>query len=403
MIISFKVTNFYSINEELTLDLSVKGRNFDTAGYIKSLTGNVSMFAMIVGANASGKTNILKAFSFLRWLILRQSNRAVLDTPFNVNAFPHKRFFNNNKPTSLCVVFEIGGIQYEYYVEIDQEKVLRECLKEKKAIKVKTGTTILFNRSYDEKTGKYVIKSEVKGVTKDMEILHRKDVTIFSIGSILNNPLLVGLSDYWRKIPINIFFDQFGGLSSNKDIIYDVLVLDDDKEIKKRVERILKKFDLGLDEIILRKKEDGPGNYLIENCMEKHVFGGVDYESDIRDASMGTQRIIRYMRMIISALRVGAPVFIDELDAFLHPAILSEVIDLFLDEEKNSQGSQLIFSSHSHAVMNKLDKYQIFIVEKNDSGSTEVNRLGSLGPDVRNEDNFYSKYISGYYGGNPRL
>ena len=104
-----------------------------------------------------------------------------------------------------------------------------------------------------------------------------------------------------------------------------------------------------------------------------------------------------------SSLQKGTPVIIDELDAYLHPKIVAELVALFLDEEKNTKNAQLIFSSHSHSVMNTLDKYQIFITEKNEYGATELGRLDDFGVGVRNDENFYNKYIAGYYGGVPKI
>lgn len=397
MIISLKVENFYSIKGEQVFDLSVSKQAPDNFGYSSSVIDKerISKLGMIVGANASGKTNILKALAFLQWLILKQERQenALLQNNY-------KKFFSSNEPTKFEVVFERSEVRYEYSISLSKEKILKEVLKQTKSVKAKTGTATIFSKNLDEKSGKYTIKSNLKGFPTEIDIVQRNDISIFGIGAILNIPLLVELTTYWRNVGTNVVasgwhFDSLG--------IVDLIALDNDKNLKSKVEQVLRKYDLGLDEVFIEKTEITPNQFSLTSSREKHIFKGKVYESDMADASRGTQKLIGVLRLIISSLQNGSPVVLDELDAYLHPSIVSELVNIFLDEEKNDKNSQLIFSSHSHSVMNTLDKYQIFIAEKNEEGSTELSRLDEFGSDVRNDENFYTRYISGYYGGVPKL
>lgn len=396
MIISLKVSNFYSIKGEQTLDLSVGKQAPDNYGYSPAVIDRVSKLGMIVGANASGKTNILKAIALLKWLALRQERQENL-TLQNL----YKGFFGNEKPTKFEIVFETNSIRYEYTISLLKDKIQKEVLKQTKDISVKTGTATLFSRTFNEKSSSYAIKSNIKGLPTELDLIQRDDISIFAIGAILNVPLLVELTNYWKAISDNVTLSGWDFMDALPFL--DLIELDKDPAIKSKVEKLLRKYDLGLEEVFIEKTEVAPNQFSLTGSKERHNFKGKMYESEMSDASRGTKRLIPLLRRIIPALQTGAPVILDELDAFLHPKIVTELVGIFLDEEKNEKGAQLIFSSHSHSVMNMLDKYQIFITEKNEEGVTEVSRLDSFGAEVRNDENFYSKYISGYYGGTPKL
>ncbi len=392
MIISLKVGNFYSIKNEQVLNLAVSKQAPDNFGYSNAVIDRVSKLGMLVGANASGKTNILKAFAFLQSLILKQENISLQNL--------YKKFFDSEEVTNFEVVFEKDKIRYEYTLSLSKDKILNETLKQTKDATIKTGTATIFAREFSGELNKYLIKSNLKGFPTEIDIVQRSDISIFSIGVILNIPLLVELTNYWRNVATNV---PSTGWHFDSNGIIDLIALDNDKVLKGNVEEILRKYDLGLEEVFIEKTEISPNQFSLKSSKEKHTFKGKTYESDMADASRGTQKLIGHLRLIVSALQKGSTVIIDELDAYLHPKIVTELVSLFLDEEKNTNNAQLLFSSHSHSVMNMLDKYQIFIAEKNTEGSTELSRLDDFGSDVRNGENFYNRYISGYYGGVPKL
>ena len=98
----------------------------------------------------------------------------------------------------------------------------------------------------------------------------------------------------------------------------------------------------------------------------------------------------------------GGVAVLDEFDVNLHPEIVLSLYELFIHPETNPENAQLFFSTHSHLVLNKLDKYQIILTEKNDKGQSESWRLDGVSG-VRADDNYYAKYIAGAYGAVPEL
>jgi CheY-like chemotaxis protein len=99
---------------------------------------------------------------------------------------------------------------------------------------------------------------------------------------------------------------------------------------------------------------------------------------------------------------VTKPVMIDELEADLHPDMLEPLIKLFINPETNPHNAQIIFSTHSHEVMDLLDKEQIVLVEKDEACNSEAWRLDEVSG-VRRSDNLYAKYRSGAYGAVPNI
>jgi len=397
MIISLKIKNFYSIKEEQLLDLSVRDNKDDSFGYCNSLEGKISKFSMLVGANASGKTNILRGLSFLQWFISRPDVLVPTNSGFQ---FPHKSFFGNEDPTNFEVMFEIDKKIYSYFLSLDKAKVIEEKLSVKQEINIKTGTSLIFHRKFNKTSNLYdILPDKIDNVSTKLDIFMRPDIGIVSIGSILNIPQITLLNNYWRNIKTNVNVAGYVG-----DILpIDIIAISQNQIRRVKIEKILKKFDIGLEELWIDVQTTAPRNFFIRSVKEKHIFEGIKYENDIQDASNGTKRLISVLLRLINAFENGTPVILDELDIFLHPAILEEIVDMFFDEEINAKNAQLFFSSHSHAVMNKLDKYQIVITQKNDKGYTEIKRLDSFGPEVRNDDNFYKKYTTGIYSGIPNL
>jgi len=119
--------------------------------------------------------------------------------------------------------------------------------------------------------------------------------------------------------------------------------------------------------------------------------------------SSGTQQLFIILKTILLVLDKGGIAILDEIDVNLHPEIISALIELFIQPETNPNNAQILFSTHSHRILSRLDKYQIILVEKNEKGVSESWRLDEMGNSVRADDNYYSKYIAGTYGAVPKL
>ena len=118
--------------------------------------------------------------------------------------------------------------------------------------------------------------------------------------------------------------------------------------------------------------------------------------------SSGTQATFLLLKKILPALEHGGVVIIDEMEADLHPDMITALLDLFIDRERNPHNAQIIFTCHAHEVLNDLQKDQVLLIEKDPDGFSEAWRLGDM-KGIRRDDNLYAKYRAGAYGAVPNL
>lgn len=108
------------------------------------------------------------------------------------------------------------------------------------------------------------------------------------------------------------------------------------------------------------------------------------------------------LRFILPVLENGGLALIDEFENDLHPLMLEPILDLFSNPQTNPKNAQMIFSCHAIEVLNLLEKSQVLLVEKDDQCESTACRLDSISG-IRNDQNFYAKYMAGAYGAVPRL
>lgn len=395
MIHSIKIKNFYSIKDEQSISFVASGRVPANDGYLESVGEQLSKVNLFVGANGSGKTNVLKALSFVGWLLSSSFGHPVTaDLPF-------KSFFNTTETSEIEVVFADKDRLFTYFVECDSDKILEERLSVNQLVETRRKDKILLSRKYDKITGNYIFEGDAvssKLLANSTVIIERKNASVVAIGAQFAHPVSLEVANYWHKINTNVFERGYGG-DDNFSLIRNLLEFKMNPQSQKKVERVLRKFDLGFDSLSFVAETAGD-NMNFKEVKEIHIFDGRRFENDINYASQGTRRLISIIQFVLLAIENQVPVILDEIEAFLHPDILREIIDLFIDPDVVSQ---LIFTSHSHIVMNKLDKNQIYLTEKNPkTGSTEVYNLASI-TGVRADDNYYNKYIAGAYGAIPRI
>ena len=176
--------------------------------------------------------------------------------------------------------------------------------------------------------------------------------------------------------------------------------------LRSQMSAILSNLDLGLAEVMIETtyhvdKETGA---TIETkypfCV--HRYGKQEQTLSMGFESSGTQAAFILLKKILPALEHGGVVIIDEMEADLHPDMITALLDLFIDPERNPHNAQIIFTCHAHEVLNNLQKDQILLTEKDSDGFTEAWRLGDM-KGIRRDDNLYAKYRAGAYGAVPNL
>ena len=402
MIHSFTCKNFYSFGDETVIDFTVDGNAPRNNGYFETKSGvRLSKVETVIGPNASGKTNLLKILPFLKWLIT-DSFKADPDAHLPVKPFAFGK--SEKEPTELSVVFEIEGKIYTYHFSLTQQKIISEELKLTEFAKEKKSSKKIFSRTWNEELGRYLFSGNRFGLPKNFENLLRANASVISTAARLNHKESRNIATLWQQLETNVIEAGWIGdrlLPNASQQLFEALNFYSENEIlKKEAEKLLARFDLGLSEFEIVKKETESGINLQARAI--HAIDGEKYPLNLSYESSGTKQLFVLLKSILTALASGGVAVIDEFDVNLHPEMVMALFDLFIQPETNPRNAQLFFSTHSHMILNKLDKYQVILVEKDKSGVSEAWRLDDVSG-VRSDENYYTKYIAGAYGAVPKL
>lgn len=392
MLSSIKVTNFHSIGDTQEISFKVNKKDvLDDSSRIVSGEISLNLVNCIIGHNASGKTTALKAISFILWLVSASYSRKQEKIPVE----PHK--LKINEPTKIEIEFLSEDTLYKYSVELTKDEVLSEYFGKK----IQRGFTRIFE--YKRSGDNWDFKSPSLEINpSDLKRLQERKRS-----SILSS--LIQLN-YIKSI--NFFENTFSnvrryGLISediNRNYLNTSEVLNSDETLKRTILSLSKEIDLGIDdfafheEVVGKKKEseDDDKRHLLD-CLHKSRAGAFSLE--LIEESNGTQRSINLITELIPVMRSGGIVIIDEIESGFHPYVAKKIISLFERKDTNPNNSQLFFSTHQHWLLNDRTKTQIFIAEKNlENLETEIFRLDEV-EGVRNDENYFSKYLAGTYGG----
>lgn len=410
MIYSFSVENFYSIGERVEVDLLSREKKPNAIEmYLDTVFGDkVTKIAFIGGTNAGGKTNLLRALPYLKYLIVD----SIMDINGDNMRLSQFAPYDGTKTTKLSVSFSIDNEIFYYDIELSANKIIFESLKRKRMNEKRASFSDIFYRKWVNNAGRYECKihdelKNIKSLTTMQELIDSKKCASFI--AILsnfdeNNGILRRIIEYWNGVVSNV--QMFGNTETNNSMAslsaQSLKNIYEDRELYNKVLSVLKKYDIGFNDIIKKEKQGVNKDrtvYVIEHKYDKSkICLPMNYESS------GTQKMIILLETIMTALskKEGVAV-VDELDAFLHPDIFEAIIGLFISSNTNSNNSQLIFSSQNYSILTVLDKQQIMLAEKdNNSGQTEVWRLDDT-DGINSRDDFYKKYLTGAYGAVPNI
>lgn len=387
MIHSIRIQNYQSINEEVVLNFVVSDNAPKTSKYVKDESGTrITLVQTLIGANASGKTSILRAIPLLKWLLVDS-----FESGFSLrNRYKPFAGAKKNQPTSLAVAFEVDGSIYEYETQLLDGRIISEHLATKTRAKIRTTTKMLFSRVWDKKSNKYIVHSKRGFVRTPFANMSESDLacaSFIAIAGRYGDAIPKQLLSYWRSFQTNIEVSQ-----ELMPLGYHTYValsrLSKDPEAMKPFER----YDFSIEKY--NSENGSPGTFT-------HSYKGKSFDIEVDEESSGTKQFIILLEKLGNVLKYGGVGVIDEADAYLHSFLLNELVSQFFDPAKNPHKAQLLMSTHSHQVLANLDKYQIVITEKTD-GETRAIRLDEISG-VRSDDNYFAKYMASKYGGVPYI
>lgn len=441
MLQSVKIHNFMCIGDfELNLSYALgKAPNgYKTNPYhcfietgTKSKTRLVPVFAMY-GANASGKTTILKAIEHLSLIV---------NYGFNSNLFIPNRLieeFGEKDCSGISINFWKEDLNFKYSLCFNETGILKEtlfykdillfdienstiCSLSKKLEKSRKNITSYFNERCINAKNHFQIRTFLSAVVEDFP----------GIDPLLINAREFFLSDLVCMIAVGNDVPAIDGI---KLLSATFKGTTEEKE-KQAIEEILfylKKLDIGIiglqlqresyssfiDKSARTKKEKDLYSKLeqfinntINNSNEKFVYSALTTHLtnknnpvllQFSDESAGTQRLVGLVGMLLASIKQGKTILVDELDDSLHILLLVEIIRMFKSKNINNQKSQLIVTLHNTELLASglLSTSEIGIVRINKTKGSEVFRL-SDNKTIRNTDNFRKLYLRGDFGGIP--
>ncbi|MDD5474216.1 MAG: ATP-binding protein [Candidatus Methanoperedens sp.] len=414
MLIEFSLENFRSIKEEVTLSLVASSdksldNNLITTEVLKK--DNLLRSAVLYGANASGKSNVVSAINSLRNLVILshtfQKGTEISYSPFKLD----NEYLS--KPTKFKVVFIKNNTKYVYGVSFTNEKIIDEYLyyypEDRKAIIFERKDTNDYKFTINKKEQKFYSEKTLDNVlylSSSTQLNYKKTAEAFDW--FKNTLAFIGATDHPQLI-------DFTMKSLNKDATSKELILKALIEADLGINNVIASFEkISIDEIpVMIQKQikflvsqigDDVEKMLIKTIHKVVNEKGEEHEVEFNfeEESEGTKRIFALIGPWIDALNNGRVLVVDELDTKLHHFLNLFLIKLFQDPTQNKNNAQLIFTTHNTNLLD-LDLFrrdQIWFTEKDPrAGNTDLYSLIEFSP--RKDKNVRKGYLVGRYGAIP--
>lgn len=418
MIIDFSVKNFRSFRDEQKL-------SFVASNYDKDLPQNLIDPALhgldgvkllkavgIYGANAAGKSNLLKALAFLEQFVLHSATKLNEGDKTGVEPFALS-YETFDEPSEFVLRFVVEGVRYHFALIVNPERVLFERL----SAFPEGVERVYYERSWDEGSESYEWEPKRPvGFKRDPKLVEytRSNALYLSTAAKWNNQDVAPIYRW--------FLLQLGFLHVNLDFAMStegtVHYLRSGKSQADSVMRALKSADLGLTSVQAREREttkkDRPVNaspslyerlFAERPIMEIHFshrgYQGDNYHLPWDDESSGTQKFFTLIGPWLNVLDSGSVACVDEIESSMHPLMVFELLKLVFDPEANQKNAQILFTTHNPLLLDPtlLRRDQIWFADKDEEGATHLYPLTDYKP--RKGESLVRGYLAGRYGGIP--
>lgn len=423
MIINFSVQNFGSIKDKQTLSFEADNSTHLEDAYVVNFGGQrILKLALIYGANASGKTTILKALDFLRDLVLEPERKKTNELDFNPFLFDPKTSKENS---IVSIEFFQNDIKYFYEVAFFKKAIVAEELyfyNPKKANVYKRKTN-LSNQFTEISFGSKVSTDKVFEKTLEANTLWNNTVLGGYLKTNIDLKELQEVIDWFENYlkPLVYTRTELEGFVTSRIESKDISKAD--------VITILSKADFNISDILIEEKKENIPDGLIQflkrqvkehsdkireleekgkvsavNLEFEHTVNNTKYTLPLELESQGTRRYYGFAGLLALLIKNSTAFPIDELEASLHPDLYLHFILSFL---LNSKKSQIIATTHNREILDNKDIFRndaIWFTDKQESCSTTVYSLSDFDSSIiRNTTNILNAYKSGKLSGTPNL
>ncbi len=415
MLLEFSVKNFLSIKDEVIFSLyaSDEIRGHEKRNLIPAAGRHILKTAVVYGANASGKSNLIKAMGFMRGVMTNSLKLNPEEPIVSTWSYPSFQLHSESMkaPLEMEVSFLYQDVYYRYGFALDADRIHREWLYSAPG----ESESLLYERRFEEGLYAYDIPEDFLMATE------------FSKGRGLPaNTLLLAVLAKFTDSPARRVMEWMGNIfnviTSPDEEAYEGFTYSklDEEDYRTDILNFLKVADVGIEDVFLesmtvadlpdempekvRKKLISPGakrvvfqhNIFDDNAM---MTGRTQWGKS--NESAGTQRLFALSGPLIETLRKGEILVIDELDAKLHPMMMRFILGLFHSQEHNPHDAQLIFATHDTQLLSPrfFRRDQVWFTEKNPYGVTEIYSLADF--DLDDDADFSRAYFQGLYNAVP--
>ena len=424
MLIEFSVSNFRSFKDLVTLSLeadprlSERDKGVDERNVADTSHGKILRVAGVYGANASGKSNLIRALWTFRSLVLESASRGQAGDPVPGDPFrldPE----SEAEPSEVEVVYSEGKRQVRYGAAFSCERISREWLFVREP--ESDEEVRWFERRFDPESGADVYERGGGWTSAPaLEVATRKEALHISTASQLNHGQAQSVLGWFQRLRV------INGLAHGGSLTTTLAALAS-PALERPVRDLVCSLDVGVDDLRLVEVEESTreeGARLVaalKSALGEEIpnvslrlpskrittiRSGVTFE--LADESEGTARAIALAGPLVEALAEGQIVVIDEFDARLHTSLGKKLVELFQDPEVNRHNAQLIFASHDTNLLTRtlLRRDQLWFVEKSHrTSSSDLYSLAEIrfedGKRVRNDASYEADYLQGRYGAIP--
>lgn len=398
MLIQFNCKNFKSYRDEFSLDMSATSIKEHNSNLI--LDKNDEKFlrtAAIYGANSSGKSNTIEAFDHMKFLVLTSFTDAS-----KRKHIPLKRFAFDSKSKAANSDFEVfftfKNMYYQYGFSLNSDEIVEEWLY-KRDFRGKDKYNLIFERN----NKKFELSSKLSQYREILNGLNSQTLLLSFLSNIkfedLNNAY-----NWFLETEVISFGDPIQDVMNSRCLPEECI--NNSSEFRSFLESI----DVGIESIHIEKNPDSDEENPTYKAFSIHQSNDTKKPEMLKlsDESKGTLKMISLYEPIKTALEKGATIFIDEMDAKLHPLLTKYLVQMFHSEETNRKKAQLIFTTHDVVNLTKdiFRRDQIWFVEKDKENVSNLFSLVEYKIDhkkIRNDASYNKDYLHGRYGALPIL
>jgi AAA15 family ATPase/GTPase len=423
MLVQFSVTNYKTFKEKATL--SMVASNYDKKSHEQTHVAYDEKFklrllksAVVYGANASGKTKLIEAMLFMKEFV--QSKSFDMRSGAQIPVDPFRLDIEMEVEASeFEVVFLFNEVQYRYGFAVTKQAIESEWLFVKSAKKeveifYRNEQTFEIHNSLFPK-GKKLVKDEMV----------REQVLLLSLAEKYNDELALSVFKGFDTIHVLSGLHDEGYKGFTMTHLYDA-------KSKEKILQLLQAADLHIHGIDAEKLDSKNLPEDLPEALRRLIVGkmeeGQEFHSDVmatkeiyddekqiagyrkfsmaEDESSGTNKFFSMLGPVIDVLENGYTLFVDELDAKLHPNLVESIAALFNSRFSNPYNAQLIFNTHN---TNLLQPYlfrrdQVWFTEKDKYGAAKLYSLDDFdAKHMRKNEAYEANYIGGKYGATPSL